>query len=1175
MGGATASDLMMVHRRVGDVSVLLHSQLLQFCNNGRLLACVDANAVTVVDTEVKSAPARIEQRGVAAIALFASQVWTLDEQRAQLRRYLPDGSLLSAARDLAVAPCSAWLVATAGGPGVLMQGTGRKWLVERGGELVETAVPAAAVAIPIAAGRHVFCGPDRIVPFGGGINAHLRGDVVPVGGAAVSKNASAVQLVMIVADGRGEYGAILFDTNTGRMRESRKLVPGKSGAMRGAAQRALLVVHTSERQFALADIATGGIELVEAPVDVDDFAIDPVASKIAIRCGELVRIYPLWDLSPVARPELEIDTSVQPRHPASAPACDPEPMASAKAAGESQPNIPRLPHVRDIALPQPSADPDVERVAMIAGAPPPAPITVERLQVLPGGTATAETMTPSSALRDRSITTRASLSSEPPSGPRTPPTSPRGAPADVKRQQSVDLRTSGGANTAVIAGPLEPRVVELFQLRGFGPPPKRLAITRHDAARVLIGELRWIELRTLLAIAHGWDTGRIAYANEGRYPQELEAAAILAGNAAGGHAQDHVEATRAALVEHERALANDASRGTDATPLGALAAELQLSPLATKILLVIAGPTLRGELRRLYGILANDATRAPVDELLVEQILGDSPEARSDIAHELRPNGPLCGYGLVHVERHRARPHAGLAVDPVVVARLRAEPFELGPGAATSIRAADRAVHELLLPSELVLDAMRYLSQPPGEHHQVRIAVRGPVGSGRRTLLAAITHKAGRELAIIDLMRLPRSPDEFALALRTELRRALLSGLVPCLTRLDELAKGSDDPVRVAVQDVVRSHPGPAGVHLGVRERVPLDPDHLLLDLKPPTESERLEVWRDALAKNGLSVATPEVLAARYRVGPGTIRRAARAVADARAGQGRLAGDVFATLEAHMRQTREARFGEQAKWVERLAPWSTCVLPEDIEYSLRELIARVRHRRTVFDQWGFDRVITSARGVTALFEGPPGTGKTLVAGAIARELGLDLYRIDLSATMSKWIGETEKNLGAIFDAAEDGQVMLLFDEADSLFTKRTEVKSSVDRYANLEVNYLLQRLDAFEGFAILTTNLGTAIDPAFKRRLSFRLTFPFPDAEARERLWRVHLPSDLPVDGRLDLDSLARKYELSGGYIRNACLRAAFLAAEAGGPLSQQHLERAVELEFAEVGKLSSSGRME
>jgi SpoVK/Ycf46/Vps4 family AAA+-type ATPase len=280
-------------------------------------------------------------------------------------------------------------------------------------------------------------------------------------------------------------------------------------------------------------------------------------------------------------------------------------------------------------------------------------------------------------------------------------------------------------------------------------------------------------------------------------------------------------------------------------------------------------------------------------------------------------------------------------------------------------------------------------------------------------------------------------------------------------------------------------------------------------------------------------------------------------------------------IETAVRQHLEDRLGTSATRVTRLAGWNDLVLPEDVLDSLLDLVSRVRRRKLVFETWGYDRKISSARGVTALFQGGPGTGKTLAAGVIARDLGLDLYRIDVARIVSKWVGETEKNLAAVFDAAEDGQAVLLFDEADSLFGKRTEVKSSVDRYANLEVNYLLQRLDSFEGIAILTTNFGTAIDPAFRRRLGMRLTFPFPDEDMREKMWLQHVPSEVPKSGDLDFATLAKRFRLSGGYIRNAALRAAFLAAEEGTALAQQHFERAIRLEFREVGKLSETGALE
>lgn len=1161
---------------------VLHSQLLQWSSDGALLAVADTGGVSLVPFKRDRSQTKIQQPGVTAIAAFSEQVWTLDEQRRQLRRFHADGTELGDACHLAVAPCSRWIVATSGGPAVFMEGNGRRLLLAVADKLIENEnkIPAVGVAFPLHGRQHVFCSLDRRVLWGTR-SFPVAAGIAVLGGAAVR---DAKSLLLIVRDPRGGHGVLVVDTSTARVQQSFGLMPTEVSEMRVAAQRGILVIRTSDRRFAIVDLLLGSVKgFVEAPLDVEDFAVDPAANRIAIRTGAAVFVYSLMDLAPSARPELTLALGME-RLPQDARATAPKVAPAAVSprfplASPPQSEAARLPlavgaSLAHISMALEPPDESTRRPPPAFGweelAPPPANATQPspREAVLaPRATDSPRPPLPANADSDRLH--------DPPLADDCVRTSgtqrPSAAPDDEQRAATDAHRTHVRRLDRTVEAP----VVHLFKLGGFGPPPRRPNLTRHEAMRMLLGELRRVELRALLAIAHGWDSGRIAYANESRHPQELEAAAILSPDSAAGRAREHVEMARAALAEHERVLASDESRRAVSTPLGALAAELQLSPLAIDILLVVLGPRARGELRRVYGILANEPSRATVDELLIEQILADTDQDRSDIAHELEPDSPLCRFGLVHVDETRPRPHAPLVVDPVVVARLRAEPIHFGARIATSVHTADRALSELLVPNELLLDAQRYLAQTPSDNHQVRIAVRGPVGSGRRALLAAIAHKAGRELALVDLKRLPREPEAFALALRTELRRALLCGLVPCLIRLDDVATGGDDPVRTVIQDVLRSHPGPAAVRLSPREKVPLDPGYLLLDLKPPTESQRLEVWREALAAYRLSLDHAQMLASRYRVGPGTIWRAVRAVAEARAEQGRLAGDVRSDLETHLRQTREVQLGEHARRVDRLATWDSLVASDDIVQSLRELIGRGRHHRTVFDEWGFDRVVATARGVTALFEGPPGTGKTLAAGVVARELGRDLYRIDLSKVMSKWIGESEKNIAAIFDAAEDGQVILLFDEADSLFAKRSQVETSNDRFANLQVNYLLQRLDEFEGFAILTTNLGTSIDPAFKRRLSFRLTFPFPDAEAREQLWRVHLPRELPVDGHLDLYTLARKYEISGGYIRNACLRAAFLAAEDGTPLTQQHLEHAVQLEYADVGKLSRGGRME
>ena len=223
----------------------------------------------------------------------------------------------------------------------------------------------------------------------------------------------------------------------------------------------------------------------------------------------------------------------------------------------------------------------------------------------------------------------------------------------------------------------------------------------------------------------------------------------------------------------------------------------------------------------------------------------------------------------------------------------------------------------------------------------------------------------------------------------------------------------------------------------------------------------------------------------------------------------------------------------------------------------------------MFKQWGFDRKLPYGRGLSALFAGPPGTGKTMICSLLAKELGLELYRIDLSQVVNKYIGETEKNLGRVFDEAARGQVMLLFDEADSLFAKRTEVRSSNDRYANLEVNYLLQRLEAHEGVVVMTTNSENALDPAMRRRIRFRLRFPAPDEAQRTRLWQGMVPKEAQLAADVDLSVLAKRFPLAGGNIMNALVRAATAAAADGGPIRQQHLVRAAEFEYAEMGFLA------
>jgi hypothetical protein len=680
--------------------------------------------------------------------------------------------------------------------------------------------------------------------------------------------------------------------------------------------------------------------------------------------------------------------------------------------------------------------------------------------------------------------------------------------------------------------------------------------------------VRWISARTAVAIASAWDNGRISRPDTTRPPFAYEVAGLL--GLASGLAADDVAGSRNLLAATEQLLVTEErARQNRLLPIDVLARDFQLNDIAIGILFTIAAPRLRGELARLYGILANDPGRPLIDEHLLGLIIG--PDHTDDIARELDGDRPLRRFGLVRVGAGD-RPFAALSVDPLVARFIANQPAEGEPDQYLTVRHVDRDLDELHMPRPVIAKALKFLASPRDDE-PARIVVRGRTGTGRHTLLTSLAARAGRALGVIDLATVPRDPNVLASILEAVLRRALLRGLVPCVDGLELIS--SDDPdTRVQVQAVLRNHPGPLAVRLPADAQIIVDPGYLLLDIPARNEKQRSESWAVSLGHHRIALSDPSELAARYRVGPGIIDRVCAEVAR-RPDRPNEPSAWVRELDDAVRQHLENRLGKTATRVSRLATWSDVVLPEDIIDSLLELTARVRHRKTVFEQWGFDRSITTARGITALFQGSPGTGKTMVAGVIARDLGLEVYRVDVSRITSKWIGETEKNLGSLFDAAEDGQVMLLFDEADSLFAKRTEVRSSVDRYANMEVNYLLQRLDSFEGIAILTTNFGNAIDPAFKRRLTYRVTFPFPDEEMREQLWKSLIPAQVPVQGRLDFAALSQRFRLSGGYIRNAALRAAFLAAEEGVSLTHEHLERAIRMEFREIGKLAETGTLE
>jgi hypothetical protein len=690
-------------------------------------------------------------------------------------------------------------------------------------------------------------------------------------------------------------------------------------------------------------------------------------------------------------------------------------------------------------------------------------------------------------------------------------------------------------------------------------------VSHTEALRLLESERVVVSALAIRALVHAWDTGRISRPEDETHPREREILGMLgvAQGLAGARVQEAEDQVRA-VIDTARTI----EQGIDGIrPMWELGEEFGLSPLARKLLVLIAAPQLWGEIAQVYGIVRN-GQGAIIDEHLLRQLLGAQTNPH-ELAEELLPTSTLRRFGLIHTTNGEPPPFTGFAPDPIVLARLRAEPLDEDPDGELAIVPPGKPIDSLRIPepiARMLADAIAHRpARPP------RFVVRGRDGSGRRTLLASLAALANRRLAVVNLHHLGESLRISMTDLRRALERCLLAGWIPCIDGLADVA-ADDRSLREKLRRTVSDYPGPLGIRLDRDAQPPIDPGYVLVDIPDLTETERLEIWKTELAAQGIASPADALgpLTSRWRIGPGTIHRVIEHVTEG--GRTTITSDV---IDRGVSQHLERKLGDVAEKIRHLPSLADMVLPGDIMDSMTEFLARMRMHRQVFEDWGMTRVASTGRGITALFQGPPGTGKTMVAGALAHELGIELYRVDLSRVMSKWIGETERNLGNVFSAAEESQAIILFDEADSLFGKRTEVKSSNDRFANLEVNYLLQRLDSFLGIAILTTNLGTSIDPAFKRRLAFRVHFPIPDEEQRAQLWRAHLPPTLPTAGDLDLEILAKRYPLTGGSVRNCVMRAAFLAAAANEKLSQDHLMRAVRLEYRAAGKLSESGPLE
>jgi hypothetical protein len=435
----------------------------------------------------------------------------------------------------------------------------------------------------------------------------------------------------------------------------------------------------------------------------------------------------------------------------------------------------------------------------------------------------------------------------------------------------------------------------------------------------------------------------------------------------------------------------------------------------------------------------------------------------------------------------------------------------------------------------------------------------GPDPAGLRAVAWTACELLGLELAHMPVSTLPGDARELEALGRLWTREAALN---PAALLLEYDDAGSVEPVREAtLARLLEMLICPLLIASRTRRSSPHRP-MLTLEQPRPTVAEQRRLWQVALGPATASLnGHLDILTTQFALSAPAIAAMAAATLNEADAADELAGRLWQACRSQARP----RLDELAQRIEPAAGWEDLVLPDEHLRLLREIAIHARQRHRVYEHWDFGARGSRGLGISALFSGPSGTGKTMAAEVLAGELGLDLYKIDLSQVVSKYIGETEKNLRRVFDAAEMGGAILLFDEADALFGKRSEVKDSHDRYANIEVSYLLQRMEAYRGLAILTTNMQDALDQAFLRRLRFIVQFPFPDVGQRTAIWRQIFPRATPTLNR-DHDKLAR-LSVTGGNIRNIALYAAFLAAAEPGPVLMAHLLRAAQVEYEKIGK--------
>jgi hypothetical protein len=607
---------------------------------------------------------------------------------------------------------------------------------------------------------------------------------------------------------------------------------------------------------------------------------------------------------------------------------------------------------------------------------------------------------------------------------------------------------------------------------------------------------------------------------------------------------------RGLYISDDQALALAAGAGgEDADALLAEAAtRLGLDALDTAVLGLCAAPELDPRYGRLFAYLHDDVTRRLASPRLVAGLLAGDGVSAADVLACFSSTAPLRRQGALRLAEPDGTTPLGdrgaKIADPLAA-------FLLGLGAPLDALSGGRLRrHPLPAESpgrdETVAEIASLLAAP----------TRLPLVVAGADAPALVAQAAGRPLLLCDVRDLSK-PDVTADAALC----CALEGRLLCGDGLDRLEPAE----RTALLRALDEHPEQLVLLAPTRAGALTLGDRTVLSVEAPMPqvAEREAAW-----SNLTDAEDTGDVSAKFRLSLSQIAEAAEVATITARTRGAAATEA-ADLDLGARHASSSRLGELAA---RLTPryrWSDLVLPDRQREILGSISAYLRHRDRVLTEWGYERAVARTQGLKVLFAGESGTGKTMAAEVLAGELGLELFRVDLATIVSKYIGETEKNLDRIFDAAIGSNAILFFDEADALFGKRSDVSDAHDRYANIEVAYLLQKMEGYPGAVILATNFRQNIDDAFVRRLDFVIDFPFPEPDDRKLIWRLLLPEEAPLDGDVDLEFLAIQFKLSGGAIRNCSLAAAFMAADEGASITMRHLVRAVAQEFGKQGRLT------